>query len=220
MRFTCRTSGSVDFKSGRCTGSKAMHFKTAESFATVSNVNIAICNFTIAFWTRSFSYWHYRSEISFIRGSSTRGKISIYKFILARVQYTVVGFKIELEVSRSRTSILHVNIPGNKVRNWNHFSVTNQQCDKVKTYVNGTLCLKRGKHPDFTDHCSEFRPYPSTRPLSIRSIPRPSKKTYNIGSRDVIIQELHILGFALPPHQIYTLHKGQQTVKMNYSFCS
>ena len=207
-----------------------MNFKIAESFATVSNVNISFCNFTIAFWIRlDFIGWF---KIDLIRGSSTRGKIifiSYYK--ISKVAGNFFVFTIELEVSRSIMSIWSVNIPYDKGKNWNHFAVTSQQCDKVKTYLNGKLCpLRTGIPPRFPDYrCTEFRSHKT--PVSRPSISRPPKKTFIFGSQSrrrfysrtlgsiAIMQELHILGFALPPSEIYNLHKGQQAVKMNYSFC-
>ncbi|KAL9974214.1 hypothetical protein ACROYT_G011228 [Oculina patagonica] len=47
-----RYDGFVNFTEGRCPGSKAMNFSKVGSYATVPNVNITDCDFTIAFWIR------------------------------------------------------------------------------------------------------------------------------------------------------------------------
>ena len=47
-----RYFGSVNYTKGWCPGSKAANFSQNGSYATVPNINITTCDFTIAFWVK------------------------------------------------------------------------------------------------------------------------------------------------------------------------
>ena len=47
-----RYFGSVNYTKGWCPGSKAANFSQNGSHATVPNINITTCDFTIAFWVK------------------------------------------------------------------------------------------------------------------------------------------------------------------------
>ena len=202
----------------------------------MSDVEIAVCNFTIAFWVRlkeRFSWNVHRSsgpQRTLIWGSTSSGKL-LALFVRNKRMRDWNGnlgvflvFYLEREVSRNRISkfstpvLLSTSLTigtGETVivpDSWVHIAVTCQQYNKVKMHING---YNERESPYYFKN------------KTISNIYYPAKKTYTIGRRLQFantlhmigsIMDLHIIGFALPPDDISDLYKGQQTVKMNSFF--
>ena len=199
-----RYFGSVNFIEGWYPGSKAASFIKYGSYANVSNVDIAVCNFTVAFWIRLFKPSHTHT---ITMGSAISGK-SVALF----AHSTDVNFRFNLnrEVSVDTMSSTSALITAG-MNSWIHIAATCEQDNKVRVYVNGSL---------FQSKDELF-----VRPL--QGLLRTPKREYRIGNHvGQLIQmygslmDLHIIGFALPADKICDLFRGQKIVyqTMNYSF--
>ena len=96
-------------------GSKAATFSQNGSYATVPNINITTCDFTIAFWVKNngvdgpiLALWSKSGKLFYVTVKNSRLILSIHN-----------------------TFHLHINY-------WNHVAVT-CQLDKIKVFVNGTV---------------------------------------------------------------------------------
>ena len=203
----CSYFGSVNFTEGRCPGSKAMNFSNVGSFATVPNVNITVCNFTVACWIRSFqpiSDWDDFRYNTIIMGSSMNGKLILIEFHSSGIHF--LGIKRELSVNEMSFTIDFLS--PTEVNGWNHIAVTCEKENTVKVFINGKE-RKAGTH---------LVPLDDNFQSIISGNVRPPKRMYRIGNyllddRFVnqffgSVMDLLIVGFALPQDQIFDLYKG------------
>lgn len=179
----CRYNASVKFTEGRCPGSKAMVFDKVMSRlmapgVTVPNVNIGDCDYTIAFWIRSYRY----AEIF---GSSRSGKrLALYirgmyayfheEDILIDTRYTRYFF---------RPRYVFMN-------NWTHIALTCAPYNGVKMFFNGEL--------------AKF--FITSTFFGAKTLPKETfviDYSHSPGIMDFLI-----LGFALPREEIYDLFRG------------
>ena len=194
----------MNFIEGRCPGSKAMDFSNGDSSATLSNVIIGACDYTIAFWIRLFQ--PIASATAVIMGMSTSGdSIVIYLGVdsgLSVYVYVVVPENFPPES--------HTDDPVD-MQNWTHIAIIPNCGDlssgPVKMFINGV-----------------FVPILSYSGTDI--IPASPIKTFRIGKWNGprlhrfsgSIMDLHILGFVLDADEIFDLYKGQQ-FEMNFLSC-
>ena len=195
----------------------------------MSDVEIAVCNFTIAFWVRLKDIKPSALQRTLIWGSTSSGKLLAlfvrnYRIRSRYGNFDILSFFLEREVSRNRISESWQQIflsTGDTLGkgeividpdSWVHIAVTCQQYNKVKMHING---YNERESPYYFKN------------KTISNIYYPAKKTYTIGRRLQFANTLHMIGsimdlritgFALPPEDISDLYKGQQTVKMNYFF--
>ena len=107
----------MNFTKGWCPGSKAAYFSHNSSFATVPNINISNCDFTIAFWIKSFGI---------------DGPIIAFRTVGGKLFYVAI-----------RNSIVFLSVYNTlakadfRVSDWNHIVITCEQF-KIKVFVNGT----------------------------------------------------------------------------------
>ena len=177
-----------------------MVFGEEKSHATVPNVNIGDCDYTIAFWIRLYRSNHAAA----ILGSSRSGNFLLLLLnSLNVVICDVVMLDKKCEVGSSRVAMY----------NWTHIAVTCEQDNGFKIFFNGELASIRQSVISLRD--------------SFCTVARPPKETFDVDhfliSRDpplsrLLIMDLHILGFALPPDEIYDLNRGKQFVEMNFLF--
>ena len=201
--LSCSYFGNVTFTEGWCHDSKAISFSKVGSYATVSNVNIAVCDFTIVCWIRLLK--PITSDIyeqTIIMGSSITGKLLSFGVVYN-------AFAVHLEISRELSvdiiSSTYVVLTVADINRWNHVAVTCDKDNKVRVFFNGELGLTA---------FSELVPIGDF----LQGIKRPPKKTYRIGNflwdnRTVSqlygsVMDLHILGFALPPDKISYFYRG------------
>ena len=106
----------MNFTEGWCPGSKAAYFSHNSSYATVPNVNITNCDFTIAFWMKS---------------TSVDGPIIAFRTNSGKIFY------IAMKESIVFLSVYNTLVKGSfNISNWNHIVVTCEQF-KIKVFVNG-----------------------------------------------------------------------------------
>ena len=137
--FYCRYYGSVNITEGRCPGSKAAHFSSLGSYATVPNINITNCDFTIAFWVKS---------------TDSEGPIIAVRSITGRLFYVAIK---ESSVFLSVFNTLEE--AQCKKNDWNHIAVTCAQF-KIKLFVNGAEeTLKERWNEYFFLSPDRYQPY-------------------------------------------------------------
>lgn len=220
------------FKEGRCPGSKALNLeKYPEAFATVSDVEISVCDFTIAFWVRLKdrfskvqSYGRFPGpRRTLIWGSTSSGKLLALFVRNDCIRYSkgifeFLSFFMERGVPRNRISAMDIPLSTGSTMgrgrivvdrdSWVHIAVTCQQCNKVKMYIDGNERNWNGY----------FGITHNTAPNRYG----PPKKTYNIGCRLPFantlhmigsIMDLHITGFALAQDDISDLYKVSKPLR-------
>ena len=196
-----RYNAKVNLTEGRCPRSKAMVFAdNGTTSVTVPNVNIGDCDYTIAFWTRLL---HPSARIS-VSGSSRSGKIL---YLEAYAEFKIVFYCHEVSlthvtcVESSKVFVGFVNL-------WNHFAVTWEQDNRVKLFVDGQI-MNIAIRINLT--------YQEV--ISFWRIPPLPKEMFVIGGHSYrTVMDLHILGFALPPVEIFDLYRGQQFVNFMKRF--
>ena len=109
-----RYFGTVSHTKGWCPGSKAATFSQNGSYATVPNINITTCDFTIAFWVKYngidgpiMALWSQGGKLFYVTVKNSRLILSIHNTFDLQINY------------------------------WNHVAVT-CQLHKIKVFVNGT----------------------------------------------------------------------------------
>ena len=180
----------VNFTEGRCPGGKGMVFGEEKSNAILPNVNIGDCDYTIAFWIR----FNHSNNLAVISGSPRSGNFLflILNNDLVEICDEVMLDKKCVDVGSSRVAMY----------NWTHIAVTCEQDNGFKMFFNGELASIRKLVIELKE---------------VAAISRPPRETFLVDhfvtSRNppvsrLLIMDLHILGFALPPDEIYDLHKG------------
>ena len=158
---------------------------------TVPNVNIGDCDYTIAFWTRLLD----PSARAYVSGSSRSGKIL---YLDADAEFKVVFYCHEVSVTHV-TCLQSSKVLGVVVNHWNHFAVTCEQDNRVKLFVNGQIVKIAIRYNNtYQDLISGF------------GIPPLPKEIFVIGGLSYrTVMDLHILGLALPPLEIFDIYRGQ-----------
>ena len=184
-----RYNAKVNFTEGRCPGSKAMNFDNAMTTATtVPNVTIADCDYTIAVWIRLL-HPHAGPKIV---GSSTRGKLLVLE-ISGRF---VVSCRAVSTKNLTHMTCVYVS-SGVVANNWTHIAVTCEEDNSVKIFFNGEIANNTQRQNISYEHLTSF------------GNTLPPEETFIIGINSYsTVMDLHILGCALPPDEIYDLHRG------------
>ena len=188
----------VTFTEGRCPGSKGMVFSEKKSQAEVPNVNIEDCDYTIALWIKIYQTNHG----AVIWGSSRSGNI-----LHLLINYLYVNICDEVLLDNK----CEVGSPRVAMYNWTHIAVTCEQDNGFKMFFNGELA-------SVTKSVIEI-----SKGITISaSLP---KETFYVTNLEIspplsrlLIMDLHILGFALSPDEIYDLNRGKQFVEMTFLF--
>ena len=187
-----RYKAKVNLTEGRCPRSKAMVFAdNGMTSVTVPNVNIGDCDYTIAFWTRLLD----PSARAYVSGLSRSRKII---YLDADAVFKSVYYCHEVSVGH--VTCLHgLKVLRGVVNHWNHFAVTCEQDNRVKLFVNGHIV----NMPIRENATSQWL-------ISDNGISPLSNEMFVIGGRSYrTVMDLHILGFALPPVEIFDLYRGQ-----------
>ena len=194
----------VNFTKGRCPDSKAMVFAdNGITSVPVPNVNIGDCDYTIAFWIRLYQS-NYGAAIT---GSSRSGG-----FLRLLVYFFGVFICDEAPTPITLGNKCEVGSPSVDMFSWTHIAVTCEQDNGFKMFFNGELASIRKLVIELKE---------------VAAISRPPRETFLVDhfvtSRNppvsrLLIMDLHILGFALPPYEIYNLNRGKQFVEMNFLF--
>lgn len=149
---------------------------------TIPNVNIGDCDYTIAFWMRSYGG-------AGILGSSRSGKhliLYIYGVYASFCHEVSTGILIDTAMCVHSSLDVVMN-------NWIHIAATCEQDNKVKIFFNGKIVNITIPPPSF----------------GIFTIRPPKNAFVTFGyPLSPVIMDLHILGFALPRDEIYDLFRG------------
>ena len=187
-----RYNTKANFIKGRCPGSEAMVFSDPDADnemtrVKVPNVNIGDCDYTIAFWIRLL---HPRA-VSTISGQSRSGKL---------LALDISGMFVAACSAVSTATLIHttcvyvsLSVVAN---NWTHIAVTCEQDNRVKIFSDGEIA-NITYWQNFSDQ--DVLPFIGT---------LPPKEVFVHYYDSTVIMDLHILGFALPPDEIYDLYKG------------
>lgn len=179
-----------------------MNFSQFGSYATVPNVNITLCNFTIAFWIRLFQPVSGSSHShTIMMGKTISGNLfSLFVQVLPADTNFEVFFNREVSVNTTSQTLVTFTAD---INSWIHVAVTCEQDNKVRMYVNGEL----------------FQTADSLFDIPVQNTFSLPKETYRIGNHPGpfiqmygSIMNLHIIRFGLPPDDISDLFTGQQIV--------
>ena len=112
-----RYFGNVNFTEGWCPGSKAAYFSHNGAYASVPDINITNCDFTIAFW---------------IKPSGVDGPIIAFQKINGELFY--IGIRDSIVLLSVYNTLAKADF---RISNWNHVVTTCEKL-KIKVFVNGT----------------------------------------------------------------------------------
>ena len=180
-----------------------MVFGEEKSHATLPNVNIGDCDYTIAFWIRLYQSNHAAA----IMGSSRSGG-----FLRLLVYFFGVFICDEAPTPITLGNKCEVGSPSVDMFSWTHIAVTCEQDNGFKMFFNGELASIQKLVTELKEVAAISRP-PRLRETFLVD--------HFVTSRNppvsrLLIMDLHILGFALPPYEIYNLNRGKQFVEMNF----
>ena len=154
----------------------------------VPNVNIGNCDYTIAFWIKLL----HLSAFSRIFGSSRSGKVVV-------VEIGKLALSCHEVAEATQIHMTCVFGSSGAVKNiWTHIAVTCEQDNRVKIFSNGEIAnITQAANMSFQELVSILKTLPPEETFVIEI------------SHSEVIMDLHILGFALPPDEIYDLYRGQ-----------
>ena len=184
--WSYRYFGTVNHTEGWCPGSKAATFSQNGSYATVPNINITTCDFTIAFWVKY---------------------IGVDGPILALWSQDGKLFYVTVKTSRLILSIhntFHLQI-----NSWNHVAVT-CQLNKNKVFINGTEETLTDEWNNY--FFSSFGRYQSEYIIgnSPGLVQMPMANEVFVGA----VMDLYVTGKALSGKQVYDLSKGESSISI------
>ena len=177
----------MNVKEGWCPGSKATYFSHNSSFATVSNINISNCDFTIAFWIKSFGI---------------DGPIIAFRTVGGKLFYVAI-----------RNSIVFLSVYNTlakadfRISDWNHVVITCEQF-KIKFFVNGIERVLQEKWNEYffvsSDHGQSYCIIGNNPHFfKIRLLAELPTHTFN-GS----VMDLYVVERALSMDEILQMFKG------------
>ena len=173
----------MNFTKGWCSGSKAANFSQLGSYATVPNINITNCDFTVAFWIKSSGF-----EGPVIAIWSISGKLF---YVSLRRSIIVLSLFDTFEEASFNNS------------DWSHIAVTCEQF-KIKLFVNGTeRALREQWHQHFFLSSNSYEPY-----YIIGNNPDLLKLPLVVQSFVGSVMDLHVVRGVLSGNQIANLFKG------------
>ena len=172
---------------GWCPGSKAAYFSHNSSFATVLNINISNCDFTIAFWIKSFGI---------------DGPIIAFRTVGGKLFYVAI-----------RNSIIFLSVYNTlakadfRISDWNHIVITCEQF-KIKVFLNGIERELQETWNEYFFVSSDYgQPYciigNNPHFFKIRFIAELTTQSF-IGS----VMDLYVVGRALSLGEISRMFKG------------
>lgn len=202
----CRYSGIDNFIQGHCSGSRAPNFNKLNSYATVPNINIADCDFTIACWIRLRTSIKIRNSIIFASVGASGNPLT-----LSLTKYAFLG-DISLVLSQMFVSPNYTKITfttrRKMFREWAHVAVICQG-NNIRMFVNGGNEITHKKNISFplTDDFSTDISPDFHKSYYIGKDPRKefSKSDKFYGS----IMDLHVIGVALSEGEISDLFNGE-----------
>ena len=179
-----RYFGTVNHTKGWCPGSKAATFSQNGSYATVPNINITTCDFTIAFWVKYngvdgpiMALWSKGGKLFYVTVKNSRLILSIHNTFDLQINY------------------------------WNHVAVT-CQLHKIKVFVNGTeeALIDQWNEYFFSSlghYQSEY--IIGNDPVLVQM---PMANGVFVGA----VMDLYVTGIALSGRQVYDLSKGESSI--------
>ena len=179
-----RYFGIVNHTKGWCPGSKAANFSQNGSYATVPNINITTCDFTIAFW---------------VKCNSVDGPILAL--------WSKGGKLFYVTVKKSRLLLSIDNTFNLQISYWNHVAVT-CQLHKIKLFVNGTeKALIDQWNEYFFSSLGRYQPkyIIGNDPVLVQM---PVANGVFVGA----VMDLYVTGKGLSAKQVSDLSKGESSI--------
>ncbi|CAH3160109.1 unnamed protein product [Porites lobata] len=180
--------GTVNHTKGWCPGSKAATFSQNSSYATVPNINITTCDFTIAFWVKYIgvdgpilALWSKGGKLFYVTVKNSRLILSIHNAFDLQINY------------------------------WNHVAVT-CQLHKIKVFVNGTEEALRDEWDEY--FFSSLGRYQSEYIIGNDPdfVQMPMASGVFVGA----VMDLYVTGIALSGRQVYDLSKGESSIEVSW----
>ena len=181
-----RYFGTVNHTNGWCPGSKAATFSQNGSYATVPNINITACGFTVAFWVKYngvdgpiLALWSQGGKLFYVTVKNSRLILSIHNPFHLQINY------------------------------WNHVAVTCQQF-KIKVFVNGTEEVLMDEWNEyFFSSLGHYQPeyIIGNDPVLVQM---PMANGVFVGA----VMDLYVTGKALSGKQVYDLSKGESSISI------
>ena len=181
-----RYFGIVNHIKGWCPGSKAATFSQNGSYATVPNINIRTCDFTIAFWVKYIgvdgpilALWSKGGKLFYVTVKNSRLILSIHNTFHLKINY------------------------------WNHVAVT-CELHKIKVFVNG---MEEALTDQWNEHFfSSLGRYQSeyiigNNPVLVQM---PMANGVFVGA----VMDLYVTGIALSGEQVSDLSKGEGSISI------
>ena len=165
-----------------------MDFGNAIAQVTVPNVNIGDCDYTIAFWIRILNTFAGAE----IYGWSRSGKLIAFQPNEMSVTYC--------RAISTATLVYYTCVFGSSgvvMNNWTHIAVTCEQDNTVNIFSNGEIA-------NITNRLN----LSDQDVLSFFGTSGPEEMFVIIYYSSTVMMDLHILGSALPPDEIYDLYRG------------
>ena len=185
----------MKFTEGWCPGSKAANFSHNGSYASVPDINITDCDFTIAFW---------------IKSTSVDGPIISFRTVSGKLFY--IAMKEAIIFLSVFNTLAKEDF---KFNDWNHLVITCEQF-KIKVFVNGTERVLQQKWNEYSfvssDHGQSYCIIGNNPHFfKIRFIAELTTGPF-IGS----VMDLYVFGRALSLGEILQMFKGN--VKQSIEF--
>ena len=180
-----RYFGTVNHTKGWCPGSKAATFSQNGSYATVPNINITACGFTIAFWVKYIGVdgpvlelWSKGGKLFYVTVKNSRLILSIH-------------------------NAFHLQI-----NHWNHVAVT-CQLNKIKVFVNGA---EEALIDEWTEYFLSLGHYHSEYIIGNGPdfVQMPIANGVFVGA----VMDLFVTGKALSAKQVSDLSKGESSISI------
>ena len=181
---SCRYFDPVNLTEGWCSGSKAAYFSQLGSYATVPNINITDCDFTIAFWIKSNGF-----EGPIITLWSISGKL----FYVA-IKKSTVFLSVYNTLEKAHF----------KNNDWNHIAVTCEQF-KIRVFVNGS---ERFLQEQWNEYFF-LKPARGETDYAIGNNPALLKMPLINGPLVGSVMDLYVIGMALSVNNISDMMKGK-----------
>lgn len=197
--------GSVTFTRGRCPGSKAPYFNTLDTYATVPNINIPDCDFTVACWIRVLPIGRGAAFAAVFWSVSASGNL-LY-FTLSKYHG---GVSFGLKQMLRPLNYTNVITTTRKIPygNWTHITATCRG-NRIGMYVNGDHQRSNSENIPFSI-TEDFSTDMSSEELKSYYIGKDPRKEFSSSRKfHGSVMDLHVIGVALSSVEVSYLYRGK-----------
>ena len=197
------------YTQGRCPGSQAPYFNNTDFYATVPNINISDCDFTIACWIRvppKGRGFAFANSVIFWSVSATGNPL--FLSLLKYIQHDGISFVLKQMFRPLNYTNVITTRPKIPYDEWTHIAAT---CHGKKTqmYVNGVYQSSRRQNISYpiTDDFSTDMSSEKLKSYFIGKDPR--REFFRSGKFYGSVTDLHVIGVALSSAEISDLYRGE-----------